>query len=58
MKKDNSIVVGAVGVILLLIGFFLTLAQVVKQQPSYTILIGAGIAGIAGIISLAFSMRD
>ena len=57
MKKDNSIVVGTIGVILLLIGFFLTLAQVVKQQPSYIILIGAGIIGIAGIIALAFSMR-
>jgi len=58
MTKDNSLIVGTVGVIVLLAGFFVTLGQVVKQQPSYLLLTGAGILGVAGIIMLAFSLRD
>lgn len=58
MKKDNSLVIGVIGSILLVWGIIWTIAEAVKGPPYGGALTLATIGVIAGIITLAISLRD
>ena len=58
MKKDNSLVTGVVGSILLTWGMIWTIVEAIKGPP-YGIALTLAAAGVvAGVITLVVSLRD
>ncbi|HLC72497.1 MAG TPA: hypothetical protein VJH37_02855 [Candidatus Nanoarchaeia archaeon] len=58
MKKDNSLIIGVIGGIILIGGVIWSIAEAVKGPPYSLALMLATIGVVVGIISIVFSMRD
>ena len=56
MKKDNSVVFGTLGAMLVIGGSLWTIALAILQKPYYLGFIGAGVLVVAGVLLISLAL--
>lgn len=57
MAKDNTVVIGTLGAMMVIGGSLWTIAQAILQKPYYLGFIGAGVLIVIGVLLVAFALR-